>query len=323
MAATAITVTAAEAGQKLLQFLTRRLDLPSQLLHRWIRTGQVRINGGRCKPFDRVAQGDEVRVPPFAHDMAAEARAQGGDHAAPAAVANGDESRHPRASTQMRGVLTLPPVVHTSDHLFVFNKPAGLAVHPGTGHTDSVTTRLAVHCAADAFAPTPAHRLDRETSGLLLVARSYAMLRSLNEAFAARDSITKEYLAWVEGTWPAEGPQRMEDKLAKRADATGYEKVRTGDGDAAAATVWCLQRHRQHSLLLIRLHTGRTHQIRVQLASRGHPIAGDHKYGGKTTGQGLLLHAARLVLPDGTQHTCLPPWKEPFAVVALPELARL
>ncbi|WP_300831867.1 S4 domain-containing protein, partial [uncultured Bilophila sp.] len=130
-----LLVTAEEAGQKLLQFLARRFDEPQGVLHRWIRTGQVRINGGRAKPFDRVDFGDEVRVPPFA-----------GGGAQAAAPVKEDRS-------------LLPPIVAETDELIVFCKPAGLPVHPGTGHTDSLTARLEKSFAGAPFMPAPVHRL--------------------------------------------------------------------------------------------------------------------------------------------------------------------
>ena len=143
-----LQVTAAEAGQKLLQFLSRRFEEPQSVLHRWIRTGQVRINGGRAKPFDRVELNDEIRVPPFAG-------------------AGTKAERVPASS----GGKELPPIVAETADVIVFCKPSGLPVHPGTGHTDSLTTRLEAAFAGSPFIPAPVHRLDRDTSGLLLVFR--------------------------------------------------------------------------------------------------------------------------------------------------------
>ena len=140
-----LQVTAAEAGQKLLQFLSRRFEEPQSVLHRWIRTGQVRINGGRAKPFDRVELNDEIRVPPFAG-------------------AGTKAERVPASS----GGKELPPIVAETADVIVFCKPSGLPVHPGTGHTDSLTTRLEAAFAGSPFIPAPVHRLDRDTSGLLL-----------------------------------------------------------------------------------------------------------------------------------------------------------
>lgn len=201
-------MTAAEAGQKLLQFLSRRFEEPQSVLHRWIRTGQVRINGGRAKPFDRVELNDEIRVPPFAG-------------------AGTKAERVPASS----GGKELPPIVAETADVIVFCKPSGLPVHPGTGHTDSLTTRLEAAFAGSPFIPAPVHRLDRDTSGLLLVGKTYAAVRRLSDALAAHDgSVAKDYLAWVQGECPWSRPKRLEDHLAKRTvGAQGREKVVAGN----------------------------------------------------------------------------------------------
>lgn len=339
-----LVVTAAEAGQKLVQYLQRRCGAPQPAIQRWVRTGQVRINGGRCKPFDRVAEGDVVRVPPFALAGREGTTGTVTDGASPHSPGTGSGKDAPGKPVVPPQPLPqfppLPPVVGRAEGLLVLLKPAGLAVQPGTGHDDCVTARLAAQYAGADFLPTPAHRLDRDTSGLLLVATSYARLRALSDAFAAREGLVKEYLAWVAGRWTHEGTLTLHDRLEKQG-APGRQKVRRvgGDGAAprvakfgghevaravsgvaacmaagddagrhAACTVTPLRRGDGASLLLVRLHTGRTHQIRVQLAERGHPIMGDRKYGGPACGQGMLLHAVRLTLPDGERFTALPDW---------------
>ena len=145
------------------------------------------------------------------------------------------------------------------------------------------------------LSPAPVHRLDRDTSGLLLVGKTYVAVRRLSDALAAHDgSVAKDYLAWVQGECPWSRPKRLEDHLAKRTvGAQGREKVvagksRTGGPDEkpASLTVRCLTVREGRSLVLIRLHTGRTHQIRVQLSERGFPLVGDVKYGGPRCGDG-------------------------------------
>jgi 23S rRNA pseudouridine955/2504/2580 synthase len=287
----ALTVSAEEAGQKMMQFLARRLGLARSMLHRWIRTGQVRRNGARVSAFDRVETGDRIRVPPFAlRVVAVSAR-----DAAPG---------HP-----------LPDIVAELPGLLVLHKPAGLPVHPGSGHTDSVASRLAAHFAHLPFKPTPAHRLDKDSSGLLLAATSYERLRALHEAFAQR-TLKKTYLTWVEGAWPEDGPCTLRDLLEK-AGGIGGEKVRSGQGREALCEVFCLRREKRRSLLSVNLLTGRTHQIRVQLATRGHPICGDVKYGAHPRGGGLLLHAFSMELPDGERFVCPPSWSGEYALERL------
>lgn len=294
-----ITVSEAEAGQKLLAFLERRLPgVPRSALMRVIRTGQVRLDGGRVKPFVRVAQGQVVRVPPIRTDQAA-----------PAAPAD-------------------PlPVIHHQDGLLVVDKPAGLAVHPGTGHTDCVTARLSAMFPQADFAPTPAHRLDRDTSGVLACATSYAALREVQDAFI-QDATDKRYLAWVQGCMAPGTVVDMADALAKTG-GPGRERVKAVNpaadtGKEARARAEVLAVRDGLSLVLVRLFTGRTHQIRVQMALRGHPVTGDRKYGppagpAGSGAPGLMLHAWRLTLPRGA-FTAPPPWGGAFAVdPALPE----
>ncbi len=292
-----LEVDPSEAGQKLLQFLTRRLGLAPSMLHRWIRTGQVRRNGLRAKPFDRLEAGDGVRVPPFARSMAATV-----------------------ASTSVGAAGERLPIDIAAQlpDLLVLGKPAGLPVQPGSGHTDSLSSRLAAHFSDAPFKPTPAHRLDKDTSGLLLAALSYERLRALHEAFAAR-TVVKEYLAWVEGEWPQAEAGILRDFMEKDG-APGREKMRVlaereGGQEALceAAPVLC---RADASLLRVRLITGRTHQIRAQLAARGHPIVGDVKYGARRQGGGLFLHAFRTALPTGEAFTLPPPWKGRYAVEA-------
>jgi len=279
-----VIVTPAESGQKLLQFLERRLGgaVPRSAVQRWIRKGQVRVDKGRAKPFDRVAAGQTVRIPPYV-----------GESDAPAAPG---------------GPLT---ILHRDDRLLVIAKPAGLAVHGGDTIDDSVASRLAAAFADADFAPTLAHRLDRDTSGLLLAARTYEALRELNERFAS-GRVDKLYLAWVLGRWAEPGTVLLEDRLEKRGQP-GSEKVRPGAGKTALAEVACLVRGEERSLLAVRLFTGRTHQIRVQLASRGHPVAGDGKYGLPGRRTAMRLHC--FALRPGERTLTLPPsWSGPWTV---------
>jgi len=257
------------------------------MLHRWIRTGQVRRNGSRVSAFDRVETGDRIRVPPFALRMAAV------------------------LETDAAAGYPLPDIVAELPGLLVLNKPAGLPVQPGSGHTDSVASRLASHFAHLPFKPTPAHRLDKDSSGLLLAATSYERLRALHEAFAQL-RLKKSYLAWVEGIWPGNGLCTLCDVLEKTGGA-GREKVQSGRGREALSEVLCLHREERRSLLRVHLITGRTHQIRVQLSTRGHPICGDVKYGAHPRRGGLLLHAFSMELPGGERFTCPPTWTGAWA----------
>lgn len=302
-----VGVEAAEDGRKLLDFVRRRAgkDVPASAVMRWIRTGQVRLDGRRAGPYDRVAAGQTVRIPPFRPGTAASGIPHG--HGAPPGP--------------------LPPVVFEGDGLLVLAKPAGLPVQPGTGHADSVQARLAAAFPDAPFVPAPVHRLDRDTSGLLVAATTHAAARRASEAFRA-GAVEKDYLAWVAGTWTLCAPGEtceLRDTLAKTGPA-GREKVRTGQdgGREAVSLAMPLVVRENRTLLVIRLLTGRTHQLRVQLASRGHPILGDAKYGppGQAgDGRGLSLHCRRMALLGHT-FTLAPPWDGEMAVPdGLPALA--
>jgi len=273
-----ITVTDAESGQKLLQFLERRLtgDVPRSAIQRWIRKGQVRVDKGRKKPFDRIKAGQMVRIPPYTP---------------------GEEK--PVVSG---GNLIM---AYEDETLLAVAKPAGLATHGGDKIEDSVTARLAAIYPDADFMPTLAHRLDKSTSGILLAAKSYDELRKLNELFAS-GKIGKLYLAWVKGLWREPGEILLEDRMEKRG-APGKEKVRTGSGKTALAKVMGLIPGRRYSLVAIRLLTGRTHQIRVQLASRKHPVIGDHKYGQGNERGAMRLHCYAMKIGEKTI-TLGPPW---------------
>ncbi len=166
-----ITVTDAEAGQKLLQYLERRLtgDVPRSAIQRWIRKGQVRVNKGRKKPFDRIEAGQIVRIPPYTPG----------------------ETK----TTTSGGNLV---IAHEDDRIIAIAKPAGLAAHGGEKIEDSVIARLTAMRPNADFMPTLCHRLDKDTSGILLAAKTYEALRSLNDLFAS-GNVGKLYLAWVKG----------------------------------------------------------------------------------------------------------------------------
>ena len=279
-----IEVTKAESGQKLINFLSRRLggEAPRSLLMRLIRTGQVRVDGGRRKPFDRVDEGQAVRVPP---------------------VRITDENKTPPNARRLS-------LAHESADLLAVDKPAGLPTHPGSGHSDSVSSRLKAMFPDDPFAPTPAHRLDKDTSGLLLAARSYEKLTDLQLMLKNRE-VGKFYLCWIAAELAPGARLELFDELSKKA-GPGGEIMRVGGGKPARANMRCLKTEKGASLIEVELLTGRTHQIRVQLSSRGMPIIGDPKYGKKNSA-GMLLHCWKLVLPDLTL-TLPPEWKGRFAV---------
>ena len=319
-----ITVTKAESGPKLLQFLRRRLTptagaVPDSMLHRIIRSGEVRVNGRRATPFQRVESGQSIRIPPI---RTAKERA-GPDRETTQKRAKSDaaQARSKQPNDAARHALALTILAETPDLLVLF-KPAGLPTHPGTGHTDSLTARLAARYAHAAFMPTPAHRLDKDTSGIVLAAKTYARLARLHDLFAqksrapnAPDRLRKEYLAWVRGAWRiSRRPVFLEDTLGKKQSGPCERMERMEKGRAAKALALALEVHENRTLLLITLLTGRTHQIRTQLALRGYPIIGDRKYGAADQKGPMLLHAWRITLPDGEQYRADPAWPDAFDV---------
>ncbi|MBQ9536849.1 MAG: RluA family pseudouridine synthase [Desulfovibrionaceae bacterium] len=288
-------VTSAEHDLKLLALLERHLGLPKSLLHRWVRTGQVRRNGKRCQPFERVAQGDLIRLPPFAFKL------------------KGLDNKMPQLGP-------LPRLIGSHADLLCYCKPRGLPTHGGTGHLDSLAARLQQAFWAAPFIPVPVHRLDRDTSGLILVATTYRALRRTQEAWQ-NQLITKEYLCWVWGKWPYKEPRLLID-FVQKIGAEGHMKMQVIDSltaKEARSFVTPMQICAKASLLLVQIGTGRTHQIRVQLAHAGYPIVGDHKYGAPTN-LPLYLHATRLILNDGHEFCNFPEWDGDWRVphLALP-----
>jgi 23S rRNA pseudouridine955/2504/2580 synthase len=280
-----IVVSQAESGQKLLQFLERYLQkqVPRSAIMRWIRTGQVRVDKARCKPFSRLKQGQSIRLPP--HTREDKPQGLGGQWTNPFALRR----------------------VFEDKDVLVLAKPPNLATQPGTKVTDSVSDRLQAEYAHSDWIPALVHRLDKDTSGLLLVAKTYSSLRYLQGLWRS-GGVSKIYLAWVWGCpdWPQW--TRLTDQLPKKRDKCEH-MVR------AEAWSWVLRTRSRMSLVAVRLVTGRTHQIRIQLARRGFPVIGDRKYGpGKSKGQGLLLHAAVLGW-EKHRFELAPSWEGSYSVL--------
>jgi 23S rRNA pseudouridine955/2504/2580 synthase len=283
-----VQVSREEEGLKVVQYLQRKAPgVPRSALMRVIRTGQVRVDGKRVKPFVRLGSGQEVRIPPL---------------------------KVPEGFEQERIELPLE-IMHRNRDMLVVHKPAGLPVHPGTGWTDSVQTRAATMFRDLPFPPTPVHRLDRDTSGVLLLATSFSFLTHMHAIWNTA-AVSKWYLAWVRGRWPGSGRQVLRDRMEKQG-SEGTQRVVAGMGKPAESTVFPLVRNKRASLLAIRLGTGRTHQIRVQLASRSFPIIGDGKYGTVLNDGSMLLHAWTLFF-EGHRFTVLPGWTGEWSVPSGP-----
>ena len=286
-----------DEGQRLDNFLLRTLGaVPRSLVYRILRTGEVRVNGRRAKPAYRLAAGDRVRLPPLQD-----------------AGRKQDSTQGKAPSKSLRDFVTAA-VIHEDRDLIVVNKPAGVAVHGGSGVSFGVIEALrAVHPQLKELELV--HRLDRETSGCLLVAKRRAILRDLHAQLRERQ-MQKRYLALVAGRWPF-GAKTIDLPLKTNLKQGGERVVRVhSEGQDAVTTFKPIEQFGKVATLLdVDLGTGRTHQIRVHAAHAGYPVAGDAKYGdrekdAKLKAYGLsrmFLHAASLTFRRGD---------EPFTVNA-------
>jgi len=284
-----LDVPADYAGQRIDNFLRTQLKgAPKTLIYRILRKGEVRVNKGRIKPDYRLQAGDQIRVPPL--------RLSEPDEPAPLA----------------RGLLERleDSIVHEDKALIVINKPAGIAVHGGSGLSGGVI-EVFRQLRPDARDIELVHRLDRDTSGLLMIAKKRSMLRFLHEQLRG-DGVDKRYHALVRGHWPA-AKKKINAPLLKNTLRSGERMVEVSDEGKEALTEFrVLRRYGEFATLVeARPVTGRTHQIRVHARHAGHAIAGDPKYGDEAFsqeirdlgGKRLFLHSASLVipLPEGGQ----------------------
>jgi len=286
-----LEITALQAGQRIDNFLQNQLKgVPRSHIYRILRTGEVRVNKGRIKPTYRLVTGDRLRIPPLQRDP-------------PAPPANPSE----RALSQLRD-----GILYEDKSLLVINKAAGMAVHGGSGVSYGVIEGLRALYPQAPYLEL-VHRLDRDTSGCLLIAKKPAMLRRLH-ALLRESQLGKEYLALVRGIWPAELRQ-VDAPLLKNVLQSGERIVRVDPAGKPALSHFRLQRHfGLASLVEVKLSTGRTHQIRVHASAHDHPLAGDDKYGDEAFNrqlrddyglQRLFLHAARIVIPAGDDQPSL------------------
>ena len=281
------------AGQRLDNFLLRHLKgAPKSLIYRIIRSGEVRVNKGRAEASTKLAASDLVRVPPVRLE------------------AKPESTRAPAAGSARAG--TDLPVLFEDEALLAINKPAGLAVHGGSGVRFGVIEALRAARPEAKFLEL-VHRIDRDTSGVLLLAKKRAALVAMHELL--REGRTdKRYLTLVAGRWPHEAKHHIKTALAKYVTSEGERRVAESDDESeyskdAHTVVSVVKRFAGVpgdgagvTLLEAQIKTGRTHQIRVHLASAGYPILGDDKYGdfalnkieAKHGLKRMFLHAAKI-----------------------------
>lgn len=293
-----VDIDADQAGQRIDNFLIARLKgVPKSRIYRLLRKGEVRVNKGRVKPEHKLKAGDRVRVPPV---------------------------RMSAAKPQVKpgqGLINVleAAILFENDALMVVNKPAGLAVHGGSGINLGLIEALR-QMRPDARFLELVHRLDRGTSGCILIAKKRSMLRHLQQAFREKSlgvstdrGVTKIYQALAVGRWP--NKRQRVNKPLERIELKGGERIVkvTPNGKAACTEFAILQQFEDATLLEARPITGRTHQIRVHAQCVGHPLIGDDKYGVDEVNEEmrrkglkrLFLHAAELhfYLPEAVEST--------------------
>lgn len=287
--ASIIEVAPNDAGQRIDNFLSRHLKgVPQDRIYRALRTGEVRVNGARKKPTYHIAIGDKVRIPPL--------------------------RRQPQAAAAVipAHILEQVPVLFEDRHIMVVNKPSGLAVHGGSGIQFGLIEALRQLRQDTPFLEL-AHRLDRDTSGCLMLAKSRTALVALHQQLSTARSIRKRYLALLQGQ-PRQARTAVTVALQQIRGHTGIKNkgikrmIVDAGGQTASTEFVIRERYRDATLAQVNLHTGRMHQARVHAVALGNPIAGDRMYGDRDFNnvmrkrglKRLFLHAERLTIqhPD-------------------------
>lgn len=274
-------VSPEEEGQRIDNFLMSKLKgVPKSLVYRIVRKGEVRANKKRIKPDYKLQSGDMVRIPP---------------------VKMSERPELPSANLAQVQALA-DAIIYEDDALMIVNKPAGLAVHGGSGLKFGLIEALRALRPKEQHLEL-VHRLDRDTSGLLMVAKKRSVLKALHQQLREK-TVNKQYLALVRGQWQ-KGCRNIEAPLQKNTLQSGERMVRVdAEGKPSQTRFRINQRYQQATLVEASPVTGRTHQIRVHTLHAGHPIAGDPKYGDRDFDaqmqelglNRLFLHAWQLTL---------------------------
>ena len=281
-AVSVVEISAAQLNQRLDNFLIKQLDnVPRTRIYRIIRKGEVRVNKKRSKPDYKLQIGDQVRIPPVHMDQGKPRKAR-----PPATLVSRIEQA----------------VLYQNSDILILNKPAGLAVHAGSGVDYGLIDVMRL--LYPKIEIELVHRLDRDTSGCLLLAKNRQALLGM-QALLQERQINKNYTAVVQGYWPRELAE-ISQPLKKFHLPNGERRVRVDPGGKPALSrIKLLRGGKFYSIIQVELVTGRTHQIRVHCQAQGHPIAGDDKYGDSDFNRNLrrrgirrlMLHASSLELP--------------------------
>ncbi len=273
-----LKVVPEHAGRRIDNFLAGLLKgVPKSRVYRMLRTGEVRVNGGRIQPDYRLKAGDLLRIPPV--------KKRAAEMALP---------------TERLASLLKDTLLYEDEAIMVLNKPPGLPVHGGSGFNYGVIEALRALRSEEPYLEL-AHRLDRDTSGCLMLVKQPRLLRQIHAMFR-QGAVTKRYLTLVQGRW--RGPARIIDEgLRRNVLRSGERRVEVrSEGKQAQTWIAPIELFACASLMEVKLLTGRTHQIRVHAAHIGHPVAGDAKYGDKSFNarmrryglRHLFLHAKSL-----------------------------
>ena len=277
-----ISVSPEQAGRRIDNFLLAHLKtIPKSRIYQMLRRGEVRANGGRIKPDYRLQPGDDIRIPPLFEQ------------------ARADPGKPPE-----RLVKTIRScVIYEDERVVVVNKPSGLVVHAGSGSAFGV-----IEVLRELYRPEQTlhlvHRLDKETSGCLLIAKDMIVLRRVNQALK-NGEVEKEYDALLQGRLRKKNI-RVDTPLQRHRNHRGDGRVRTDEsGKSAFSRFSTVKVYREATRVKVRTATGRTHQIRVHAGSIGHPLAGDGKYGDREFNREMrkaglkrmFLHAGKLTVP--------------------------
>ncbi len=281
-----LTVDPAFEGQRIDNFLITQLKIPKTRIYRLLRKGEVRVNKKRAEPSYRLQAEDQIRIPPLRIE---------------------EEKEATLLPTRLRDLL-VSRIIYEDKGLFIINKPAGIAVHGGTNQPWGI-----VEILKTVYPQLPqlelVHRLDRDTSGCLMIAKKRSVLREIHELLReGKGAIKKEYWTLTKGSW-AEKDLSVDAPLMKNILTSGERMVKVHSEGKASKTVFeVIEKYKDCTLVRAKLLTGRTHQIRVHALYKGHPVAGDEKYGDKEFNKEmkqkglkrLFLHAHTLafVLPS-------------------------